>query len=79
MFAFKFNAQAMPGAKRRLGKTGIFDAEGIKRPSYDEDSKKFSRHYVFASSKNQEFQLGLGNDVIGASLEDPLGATFGQV
>lgn len=79
MFAFKFNAQTMPGSKMRLRKTGVFDAKGIKRPCYDEDNKKFSRHYVVASSNDQKLKLGKGNDVIGASVDDPLGATFGQV
>ena len=79
MFAFKFNAKELPGTESTLKKKGIFDVRGIKRPEYDEVSSKFSRHYIFASSKNQTFQLGKGDDVIGASLDDPLGATFGQV
>ncbi len=79
MFAFKFNAQEMPGTESTVNKTGIFDAKGIVRPEYDEKSSKFSRHYIYASSKNQRLQLGKGNDVIGGSLNDPLGATFGQV
>lgn len=32
-----------------------------------------------ASSENQKLLLGKGKDVLGASLDDPLGATFGQV
>ena len=79
MFAFKFNAQEMPGTKSTLKKTGIFDAKGIPRPKYDEKSSKFSRHYIYATSKNPKLQLGKGNDVIGGSLNDPLGTTFGQV
>jgi len=79
MFAFKFNADEMPGTKSALKKTGIFNAKGIKRPKYDAKSSKFSRHYIYASSINQHLQLGKGKDVLGSSLNDPLGATFGQV
>lgn len=79
MFAFKFNAEEMPGTAKAIKKAGIFNTRGIKRTKYDGKGSKFSRHYVYASSKNQQLQLGAGNDVIGSSLDDPLGATYGQV
>ena len=78
-FAFKFNAQEIPGNEGGFCKKGLFDAPGIPRPTYDQNSEKFSRHYIVASSKKPTFQLGKGKDVIGASINDPLGATFGQV
>ncbi len=79
LFAFKFNAQEMPGDVGGFCKKGIFDAPGIKRPAYDENSGKFSRHYAFASSAQPTLQLGKGKDIIGSSISDPLGATFGQI
>ena len=78
-FLFKFNSEEAPGDPELLGKSGIFDAKGIKRPDYDKKGSKFSRHYIYASSANPALQLGKGNNVVGATLTDPLGATFAQV
>jgi len=79
MFAFKFNAHSMPGDVEDLKPTGIFDAPGITRPPYDDKSSLFSRHYLVASSKSPALKIGGGKDIIGASEDDPLGATFAQV
>lgn len=79
LFVFKFNASTMPGDPSAFSKTGIFNAPGIDRPEYDGDKAKFSRHYLFASSDDQNLQLGKGKDTVGASKADPLGATFAQV
>jgi len=78
-FAFKFNASEEPGNPEDMGEKGLFDAPGIEKSHYDTSGKKFSRHYLFSSSANPSLQLGKGGNVIGGGLDDPLGATFGQV
>ncbi len=79
MFIFKFNASEMPGDVPDVAKSGIFDAAGITRPGYDDDSKKFSRHFVSASSAAPELSLTKRSTPLGSSKSDPLGATFAQV
>jgi len=78
-FSFKFNAEEMPGNIAEIHDRGLFDAPGIIRPKYEGQAAKFSRHYLCASSLNAKLRLGQGKDVLGSSLDDPLGATFGQV
>ncbi len=76
-FVFKLNAAEEKGDPKPPGMTGIFDVAGWKRPAYEADGKKFSQHYVLASSAEPTLKHGRG--ILGASLEDPVGATFGRV
>jgi hypothetical protein len=76
MFAFKFNAATFPGCASDgvpppVGTPGIF---GGKVSSYPNGH---SQQYVFATSANPT--LMKGTQCLGATLSDPLGATFGQV
>ncbi len=79
LFLFKFNAAEDPGDPAALGDHGIFDAQGIKKPSYDEDGKAFSQHYLHASSSNPKLAFETSRSALGVSKNDPLGATFAQV
>lgn len=81
-FIFKFNAGYSRGDPKSLGKKGIFDVPGTQKPKYDTgvgSGKRFSRHYVVASSANPTLKRSTGKHIAGATLNDPLGATFGQV
>lgn len=76
MFAFKFNAASFPGCTDdgvtpAVGSTGIFG--GV----VEEYKFGHSQQYVFATSKNPALVKGQG--CLGATLSDPLGATFAQV
>jgi hypothetical protein len=77
-FAFKFNAATFPGTvKSSKDKTGLF---GGSLQGYDDqakDAKKFSQAYAVASSRDPSLRLGTGS--LGTTLDDPLGATFGQI
>jgi len=77
-FTFKFNSATYPGRTKTADeKNGIF---GGTLEDYDDqasDSKKFSQRYAHASSDNPS--LRLGEECVGTTLTDPLGATFGQV
>ncbi|MCA9062193.1 MAG: hypothetical protein KDA96_04020, partial [Planctomycetaceae bacterium] len=48
-----------------------------KRPAYEDDGRKFSQRYAFASSRNPELAMGRG--ILGAMKYDPLGSTFSQI
>jgi hypothetical protein len=76
MFAFKFNSATNLGSLEDVttpasGEQGIF---GGTAESYPEGH---NQQYVFATSANPA--LAKGSGFIGATLQDPLGATFGQV
>jgi len=76
MFAFKFNAATVLGSPEdgttpALGEQGIF---GGTAGSYPEGH---NQQYVFATNANPSLVKGQG--FIGATLQDPLGATFAQV
>jgi hypothetical protein len=76
MLAFKFNAASFPGCSDdgvtpAVGSTGIFG--GV----VDAYKNGHSQQYVFASSKSPKLVKGEG--CLGATLTDPLGATFAQV
>lgn len=76
MFAFKFNAASYPGCTDdgvtpKPGTTGIFGG------TVEVYKSGHSQQYVFASSKNAT--LVKGQDCIGGTLDDPLGATFAQI
>jgi hypothetical protein len=74
LFVFKFNAATFPGcsgsAGPAIGSKGIF---GGTVQNY----RWHSQQYVFASSASPTLQKGTG--CAGATADDPLGATFGQV
>ena len=76
-FIFKLNSAEEPGDPKPPGTNGLFDVKGWKRPAYEKDGKKFSQHYIVASSENPTLRKGKG--IVGATRRDPLGATFGQV
>ena len=76
-FVFKLNSAEERGDAKPPGETGIFDVAGWKRPKYEANGKRFSQHYVVASSDAPALKHGQG--VLGTTLEDPVGATFGQV
>ena len=69
-FIFKFNAGSFPGCEWEAKKKCLF---GGKLKNY----RYFSRQFVYASSEQPSLQKGTG--CVGATLTDPLGATFGQV
>jgi Deoxyribonuclease II len=75
MFAYKFNDGSFPGwddgALPPYGTPGIFGG------TVDDYPEGLSQQYVFATSKNPTLVKGKGP--IGATLTDPLGATFAQV
>ena len=76
MFAYKFNAASFPGCSDdgvppAPGTPGIF---GGVADNYDLGQ---SQQYVFGSSANPT--LVQGNECLGATLVDPLGATFAQI
>jgi hypothetical protein len=76
MMAFKFNAASFPGcgvgcSPPSVGAPGIF---GGKEVQY---SNGCSQQYVYATNLNPA--LAKGSGCLGATLTDPLGATFAQV
>ncbi len=76
MFAFKFNAASFPGCTDdgtapAVGTAGIFG--GV----VEEYKSGHSQQYVYATSANPTLVKGEG--CIGATYDDPLGATFAQV
>lgn len=70
-FVFKFNAASFPGCAGADKRKGIFGGRVRKYPG------GFSQQYIYASSENPTLQKGKG--CVGATLTDPVGATFGQV
>lgn len=75
LFAYKFNDGSFPGwddgAMPPYGQPGIFGG------TVDHYPEGLSQQYVYATSKNPRIVKGKGP--IGATLTDPLGATFAQV
>ncbi len=76
MFAFKFNTACFPGCSDDgvpppPGTKGIFG--GVT----DDYKSGHSQNYVFATSANPTLSRGV--NCLGATLKDPLGATFAQV
>ncbi len=76
LFIFKFNSKSFPGCNDdgtvpKPGTPGIFGG------TVDVYPKGHSQQYVYATSKNPT--LVKGPECLGATLKDPLGATFGQV
>jgi len=76
MFAFKFNAQSFPGCTDD-GTTPVVGSEGIFGGTVDTYQSGHSQQYVFATSAAPT--LVKGTECLGATLEDPLGATFAQI
>jgi len=71
MFAFKFNAATFPSDTTSLSHVGIFG--GTKQ----EYKSGHSQDYVFATSDSPTLTKGTG--LLGATANDALGATFGQI
>jgi hypothetical protein len=71
MFAYKFNAATFPSDTTSLPHVGIF---GGTKQDYKGHS---SQDYVFATSASPSLVKGTG--LLGATINDPLGATFGQI
>jgi hypothetical protein len=76
MVAFKFNAASFPGCSSNgvpppIGTPGIFGGTVAAYPN------GHSQQYVFATSASRTLVKGTG--CLGATLSDPLGATFAQV
>jgi hypothetical protein len=76
MFAFKFNAQSFPGCTDD-GTTPVVGSKGIFGGTVDAYTNGHSQQYVFATSASPTLVKGAG--CLGATLEDPLGATFAQI
>lgn len=74
-FAYKFNAASFPGWDD--GKLPDYGHPGIFGGAIDDYPEGLSQQYVFATSKNPALIKGKG--AIGATLYDPVGATFAQV
>lgn len=76
LFAFKFNAASFPGCTDD-GVTPKVGSKGIFGGTVEEYKEGHSQQYVYATSKHAT--LVKGEECIGATLKDPLGATFAQV
>lgn len=75
-FAFKFNSASFPGCNDhghvpKVGTKGIFGGKVEPYP------RGHSQRYVFATNRKPTLVEGKG--CLGATLDDPVGATFGQV
>jgi hypothetical protein len=69
-FVFKFNSAIFPGCAGGAIRTCLFG--GQVQPYH-----AWSQQFVYASSDNHSFQQG--NDCVGDSTDDPVGATFDEV
>ena len=76
LFAFKFNAASYPGCTDD-GVTPKVGSKAIFGGTVEEYKSGHSQQYVFATSKHPT--LVKGKECLGATLTDPLGATFAQV
>lgn len=76
MFAYKFNGASFPGCTSN-GKKPAAGSPGIFGGNVDDYSEGHSQQYVFASSAKPTLVKGTG--CLGATLTDPLGATFDRV
>lgn len=76
MFAFKFNSASFPGCTDD-GVTPTIGSQGIFGGTVDAYKSGHSQQYVFATSASPALSKGTG--CIGATDNDPLGATFGQI
>jgi hypothetical protein len=75
MFAYKFNDASFPGWDN--DKYPPYGTPGIFGGTFQDYPEGLSQQYVFASSANPTLVKGKGP--IGATYDDPLGATFAQV
>ena len=75
MFAYKFNDGSFPGWDN--GEIPPYGTPGIFGGTVDDYPEGLSQQYVFATSISPALVKGKGP--IGATLTDPLGATFAQV
>jgi len=70
-FVFKFNAASFPGCARGATRTCCFG--GQVQSSW----RSFSQQFALASSETKSLQAGSG--CIGDTVDDPVGATFGEI
>jgi Deoxyribonuclease II len=76
LFVYKFNAASYPGCTDD-GVVPAVGSPGIFGGTVQQYKSGHSQQYVFATNKNPT--LVKGEECIGATLNDPLGATFAQV
>jgi hypothetical protein len=76
MFAYKFNAHSFPGCTDD-GVTPVVGTPGIFGGTVQTYKSGHSQNYVFATDQNPT--LVRGAECLGGTLNDPLGATFGQI
>lgn len=76
LFIFKFNAATFPGCNDD-GTVPAVGTPGIFGGVVDVYKSGHSQQYVYATSANPT--LVKGPECVGATLKDPLGATFGQI
>ena len=69
-FVFKFNAASFPGCKAPAVRSCRFGGQPKQYSS-------FGQQFVYASSENKTLQEG--NDCLGDTTTDPVGATFDQI
>lgn len=69
-FVFKFNSSVFPGCGGTAVRACLFGGDV-------QNYKAFSQQFVYASSEAQALQQG--NDCLGDTTDDPIGATFDQV
>src|SRR6266568_3524695 len=68
-FVFKFNSSAFPGCGGTAVRACLFGGDV-------QNYKAFSQQFVYASSEAQALQQG--NDCLGDTIDDPIGATFDE-
>jgi Deoxyribonuclease II len=76
LFVFKFNSASFPGCTDD-GVTPVTGSNGIFGGTVEAYKEGHSQQYVFATSAQPSLSKGSG--CLGATLNDPLGATFAQV
>jgi len=76
LLIFKFNGSSFPGCTDD-GKVPAKGSKGIFGGTVDEYKSGHSQQYIFATDRNPAFVKG--TECLGATLTDPLGATFAQV
>jgi Deoxyribonuclease II/Bacterial SH3 domain len=70
-FVFKFNAASFPGCDRGAERTCVFG--GQVQSSW----RSFSQQFAVASSEAKNLRAGSG--CVGDTMDDPVGATFGEI
>jgi archaellum component FlaG (FlaF/FlaG flagellin family) len=79
-FVFKFNAAEFPGCGGDAARNCIFGGTVLNNEQCSGEPTqqyRYSQKFVYASSENPSLQNG--SVCLGDTLDDPVGATFGQV